>query len=441
MQEERAVLSSLRSWISAAALVVGAALLSVSACKGSTSDTPDGGGGGALATCSVDSECRTGFRCHRELHRCVCTSDSACPSGLYCNAFTGQCVSEVPGCTSDGQCAPSEYCEVSSRTCRKRRAFCEPCTEDVQCGASADRCIRDDQLGRSFCGKACSTDADCPDQATCQSRGGTQTCWPAAATCESLSGCNPDTLQSCTADAECTEGSDQVCDVVQGACVARKRTCPFGQVCDKDTHTCTSACTTDEECALDPDCENTVCRCTNNQCVPVAVCKSRSECQPGQVCVIPPGQSEGECRPSCTSDDQCPLGTACADPDGGGNRCVATCSSDADCALSENCSAARCVPGCQANEVCGFCERCAGTRVKQCTRMTGYCQTCMPPVTPNTCSPAGADWCCNLGGSGVLAKNCASAPCPNGFDCIDIGTLGRGCFPSNPSVCASPTCQ
>ncbi len=438
-----------RLWKVAPVLALGL-LLGSPGCTNTPIDTPDGGDT-IFDSCSVDSECSVGFRCHRELRRCVCTSDSSCPANLFCNAFTGACVAEVPGCTSDGQCAPSQYCEVGNRTCRDRRAYCESCSEDVQCGSSADRCIRDDQLGRSFCGKACTTDADCDAASTCQDKLGGKTCWPANATCEALAGYNPDSGQTCAADADCTDGSDQVCDQVQQLCVARVPTCPFGQVCDRDTVTCTAACTTDDECNLDPDCENTPCRCTNNQCTPIALCRDNSDCEAGKVCVIEPGQTDGECGTACAADTDCPQGSVCTDL-GTRRACMPGCLSSSDCTLAQNCSGGRCVTGCQVDDVCELCQRCApiNPQVNECRGIGSvYCQTCAAPA--DGCQPAtGTQYCCDMdsgaGIAGYLGQDCSTTACPRGFQCFAIsdifGTvLAQNCFPFEPSVCSEPTCN
>ncbi|RMG19458.1 MAG: hypothetical protein D6729_05165 [Deltaproteobacteria bacterium] len=408
----------------------------------------NGGDGGVVGdgTCSVDAECRAGFRCDRERRRCVCTGDDACPANLFCNAFTGQCVSEVPGCTQDGECGPNQYCEVETRTCRTRRGYCEPCTEDRQCGGASDRCIEDPTIGRHFCGKACQGDGDCEQGSTCQTIGGVKTCWPSVATCEQVAGCNPNTGQSCQQDSDCTEGEDQVCDQLQGTCVARVPTCPFGTVCNRDTRQCEAACTIDDDCAAHEDCQTTPCRCTNNECVQILLCRDNSECEPGQVCIVPPGQTEGECGPSCSSDAECPQGQVCTDL-GSRRACVDGCTSNADCPLNSNCSGGRCVPGCQTTAVCQPCEICQpiNPQVKACTQVSGYCEVCTAPA--NGCSTLdGTRYCCDTGPTDYLGVDCSGGRgCPAGFACVDIvdlaGTvIAQNCFPT-ANVCSDPSCN
>jgi len=432
---------------------VGAGLWLSQGCPQSTVNNPDGGSVGGFTECSGNSECPIGFMCHRELRRCVCTNDSSCPPGLYCNAFSGQCVTDVPGCTSDGQCAASEYCETSTRTCRKLHAFCEPCKADVECGGAADRCLLDEQLSRTFCGKACATDADCDKGSSCQDKGGAMSCWPTNSNCESLAGCNPDTSQACTQDADCSEGTDQVCDQVQQSCVARVPTCPFGQVCDRNSKTCTAACTTDDECNLNPDCENTPCRCTNNQCIPISICKDNNECATGKICVIEPGQTQGECGASCVADIDCPQGSVCTDL-GSRKACMPGCTSSADCSLAQNCSGGRCVTGCQTSDVCAICQQCVpvNAQVSECRGIGAtYCQTCaLLPTQDNFCvTVSGTQNCCDMDQSfgvikGMLGQDCSVRPCPSGFDCYGIvsGTVtsAYNCFPSG-NTCSSPTCN
>ena len=413
--------------------------------KTTTTGTPDGGGT-SDGTCNVDAECPTGFKCDRERRRCVCTGDESCPANLFCNAFTGQCVTEVPGCTQDSECGPNQYCEVESRTCRTRRSYCEPCTQDRQCGAAADKCIEDPTVGRRFCGKACSGDGDCREGSTCQTIGGVQTCWPTVATCEQLAGCIPNTGQSCQQDADCTEGQDQVCDLVQGVCVARVPTCPFGTVCNRDTKQCETACTTDDDCAANENCQNSPCRCTNNECVPILLCQDNADCEPGQVCIVEPGQTEGECGPSCTADSDCPQGEVCTDL-GSRRACVPGCVSDADCPLTANCSGGRCVPGCQASVVCQACQLCQpiNPQVKACTKVAGYCEVCTAPA--GSCSsPSPGRYCCDLGQVDYLGVDCSGGrECPAGFSCVPIvdalgNTVAENCFPE-ANACAEPSCN
>jgi len=423
-------------------------------CPPTTTGTPDGGEPQTLnATCNLDSECKTGFLCDRERRRCVCTSDASCPASLYCNAFTGQCDDDVPGCTSDAECAASQYCEIASRTCRSRKSFCEPCGDDRECGTSSDRCVLDTNLGRSFCGKVCATDVDCPEGGTCQTVGGSKTCWPKTTSCEHLTGCTPNTYQACNVDTDCSEGSDQVCDKVQGKCVARVPSCPFGTVCNRQTLQCEAACTTDDECAADEACQTAPCRCTNNECVVIQRCRDHNECAAGLVCVIPSGQVEGECQDGCTQDSDCPQGHLCGST-GSRSVCVKSCASNADCTLAENCSGGACVPGCQTVEVCDVCEFCkpVTAKVNSCEPAgTSYCQTCFPPFGGCNGPDASGRYCCDLVSGGAATTNvwgtdCSGGKgCPGGFNCTDITnlqgtTIAQMCFPSG-DTCEQPTCK
>lgn len=408
-------------------------------------------------TCNVDSECEPGFRCDRENRRCVCTSDDACPPGLFCNSFTGACVEDVPGCTSDADCASSEYCEIPTRTCRHIRGFCEPCEESIECGGSADRCLLDPTNNRKYCGQACVEDGDCPDGASCQTLAGERTCWPEVATCELLKGCNPNSGQPCETDEDCTEGEDQVCDQTQGHCVARVPTCPYGMVCSSETHQCEAACVTDDDCyASDATCdpETNPCRCTNNECVQVFLCTQDSDCESGRLCVIEPGQTEGECRPDCDGDDSlCPQGMLCSDR-GARYECVPGCRGHDDCTVSENCVAGNCrseSPSgrqhCQMPEVCDLCEGCESDAEggHTCQQVAGTCETC--PAPSDSCSPLspGIFCCAVFTNTGYRGLDCSDGQlCPAGHQCLEISSGGvsyGNCFPTSDSVCQASSCN
>lgn len=439
--------------ISSALLLAGPLLLAllVGGCPKTTA-TPDAGPVTNTGQCSVDAECKVGFKCDRELLRCVCTSDDACPATLLCNAFTGQCVTadEIPGCTTDGDCKASQYCDTPTRTCHARKAFCEPCDQDGACGTASDRCVLDPTLNQKFCGQACQDDTGCPEGTTCQTVSGARTCWPAVATCEQLKGCNPNSGQGCAADADCTEGEDQVCDQVQGTCVARVPTCPFGMVCNRDNHQCEAACTTDDECNADPDCQTGPCRCTNNECVRILRCSQDTDCESGKVCVVEAGQSTGECGTACDSDADCPQGTVCQNR-GARNTCAAGCITDADCPLTENCEAGHCVTGCQLDDVCDACQRClpvTGTYHSDCTDVgPAYCwTTCTGPAGAG-CAKSGANFCCRDSATSpaYIRVDCTSVPCPSGFECVTFVDLmdnpvGRACIPLG-TTCQEPGCN
>lgn len=435
--------------VAVAALAGATALL-----PGCTSSQGGGKDGGTLKSsfCNLDSECEKGFKCDRELHQCVCTSDKSCPPSLFCNAFTGQCTSTLIGCAADSDCQDptTQYCQVATHTCHTRKSYCESCTTDAECGTPADKCLLDSTLNEKFCGKACKTDADCANGSSCQTISGNKTCWPTVVTCRQIRGCNPDSGQTCTQNTDCTQGTDQICDKVQGSCVARVSTCPYGTVCGKDTSQCEAACTQDSDCNADPKCQNGPCRCTNSQCEPISVCSTDTDCPAGKVCVLPPGATTGECGAECTTDQDCPQGEVCSSI-GSRSVCKAGCNTNADCPLSANCSAGQCVPGCQTTEVCDTCQVCKpiNSQVNSCQGVGNtYCQACTAPAVQGSCNQAGtppspASWCCNMNGStaSTWGIDCSGTySCPKGFECIAIGTVAHDCLPIG-SACTAATCN
>lgn len=141
----------------------------------------DGGKGkckkGSCEPCSTDDECggagdfcvgadrglKDGKRCLR-----ACETDKDCPGGFTCsdkvvNGFK-VCFPRIEFCVDPCTkitCKPEETCVAG--VCKPKPAPCNVCTEEDKsnCEAGAD-CIPYPGAG-SFCGRKCSTKADCPD--------------------------------------------------------------------------------------------------------------------------------------------------------------------------------------------------------------------------------------------------------------------------------------
>jgi hypothetical protein len=393
--------------------------------------------------CNVDAECGT-LRCDKIRRQCICLSDESCKPAdpmappRYCNNYTGLCVTEISGCTSDSQCGSTEWCDPSIRTCRPLKTFCEPCSADRECGGADDDCILDTTLNRRFCGTACTTNADCVRGATCQDKGGRKQCWPdrtpngVPATCKNFQACTPDSLRTCNQTSDCGDVS-QRCDLAKGKCVAVQQICPFGTVCDPRLKLCVA------ECLQDADCGDVRLRCVNRICEPVDECTRDADCAANQVCVVPPGGAAGECKPSCSTDADCPLGKVCT-PSGTRAHCLPGCTTNADCPLDQRCNGTsrQCegpVVGvsrvCQATSACRTCELCDGVTNVCTNARTGfpYCQPCSSP------SECGGGACVTLpDGQGYCARFCGTGQeCPQGFVCLSLTTGGQACVPSDRS--------
>lgn len=396
--------------------------------------------------CNVDAECGA-LRCDKVRRQCICLSDESCKSAdpaaplRYCNNYTGLCVEEISGCKGDQDCQPTEYCDSAIRSCRSKKTFCEPCAADNECGGDGDNCVLDEALSTKFCGRACAGDADCPRGAKCQDKGGVLQCWPApnpltpneAVSCNDFQGCTPDSLRTCSSNADCADLGDQRCDTASGRCVAINQVCPFGTVCDPRNRICVA------ECAADADCGDASLRCVNRVCEPINECTQDSECPTNKVCSIPSGQTKGQCVPFCQANEDCPLGQICDRGADDRYRCVEGCASNANCPIDQRCNTTtqKCegpivdgVQVCQATTLCNTCELCDAT-TSQCTSAKTTFPYCAPCSSPTQC-PGGT--CVQMDdGFSACAKFCGSGQeCPQGFVCLSLsGGAQYACVPSD----------
>lgn len=377
-----------------------AACLLLSACTQTPDPADDGPRGSsrrleAGETCSLDLECREGLICHASRRVCICVSDASCARGEHCNPFTGACVPEIAGCLADEDCADDQWCDRSSRVCLHLRAFCESCERNAQCGPG-NRCVRQEGSAFGFCGSACASDDDCPLRATHCFAG---QCVPNT-TCADLRPCVADTLLPCSRDLDCPPQAAQICEA--GRCVAEHSGCAYGRSCDPVSRVCVPSCAADEECGNDA-------RCVAGACHPVLRCAHDEECPWGEICRREPGQGEGVCSQSCTSDASCPLEERCV-PVGGRFVCVEGCEEDADCLPWKRCLDGVCTEGfCQTSAVCAPCERCEQGR---CEAVEGtFCKSCGTEGFDPTCGPGAL--CVN----GACAPPCEAGECPSAFFC------------------------
>ncbi len=116
-------------------------------CEFPANPTPGASG----ASCSGNTDCDSGY-CVDSPNGKICSQTclSCCPTGFHCAQISG---------SSD-----------SSYVCLAQFiALCRPCNTDAECGAinAGALCVSAGTDG-SFCGGACSKDADCPGGYSCQ---------------------------------------------------------------------------------------------------------------------------------------------------------------------------------------------------------------------------------------------------------------------------------
>jgi hypothetical protein len=421
-----------------------------------TADCANGG-----AACTTAGQCCSGSCDSGRCAACASEGDgcgAGCCSGLtcgddgkcvvpVCNNFTGLCVAALPGCRADLECPPGTWCDRSVRACKARKGFCEPCTSNLECGGEADLCVLQSGAGSRVCGTSCdpqNQNRDClamaGSGASCQSVAGAWQCLPKEGrTCELFVGCVPDSRTTCRADADCDQVADQVCDQEAGICVARVRSCPFGQTCDPRGKVCVDACVSDADCiAIDPSL-----RCVDRGCEAPAACAATaadpsgdSVCPPNRVCSLTAGLSTGLCVPFCSANGECPPGSVCQRSPQGRYRCSAGCQTNADCLPEEKCykqagaTLGACAGAqgetCQADNACAICSSC-DLAASQCVAdpLRGYCKPCSADAD------CGEGHCLDLESAltGQLETRCGQpcprAGCPHGFVCAEVCVGGE----------------
>jgi len=203
--------------------------------------------------------------------------------------------------------------------------------------------------------------------------------------------------------------------------------------------------------------------------LPIGLCNANTPCPDGQFCF------NGLCALGCQNDDQCASNQHCDIEIGGVGWCkgntVPTCSSDSDCALSQECRSGICsqkpvtpppacewkadgTDGCAADEVCMPEDFEDENSPSKCFKM--------PPCSrENTCPVGLGGAACNADSSGdklLPSKDAICMPglcreqsnCPAGsnpsFECTQLGPIGF-CQPkidipgscTTDGDCADPT--
>jgi hypothetical protein len=149
--------------------------------------------------------------------------------------------SDVPEALSDVDPEPDVLSDVDAEpdvpVVPPPTPFCDPCTEDVDCGGLEDRCLMNSQTGELFCAVDCSTtDGLCPPGGICFDLGeGFMQCVPPLATCVDH---EPVSLKG----QACAEAA--LCYGTYGTCISAGGTgyCTHGCEGDGDCGTGTSRC-------------------------------------------------------------------------------------------------------------------------------------------------------------------------------------------------------
>lgn len=237
-------------------------------------------------TCVEDGLCASG--CATPDPDCVCGADGTC-NGQCQNLLTDpDCPAE---CAADGLCS-TLACPRLDPDCTAELATC---TQDTQCQYRT--CATDPQRPTRYCSRPCT--ATCQTGTSCV---GTVCLQPQLPT--AMEG------QACTPNATfCL--SNTVCASATGAPLACRRTCM-----------------TDVQCATTDE-------CVAGQGAPRVCVRKPPEAMPGEMCMV------GVTR--------CLGGTTCTGLPGGPTTCRLTCTTDANCAMSDECvdgvnSVRLCVP-------------------------------------------------------------------------------------------------
>lgn len=243
-------------------------------------------------------------------HRCAAAL--AVALGLIVAAVGSGCF-DASSCAEIG-CEDDLVCNEASGECEEVDRSCEQtgCPSGQTCDESSGAC-------RSQ-GVECAEDS-CPSRQVCNAQTGY---------CQARGDCQT---------AECRSPAEE-CDAATGQCVPRS--------CDED-----------DECGEGHHCSN------DGECRPGCRPGRRDACPDGEFCRADSGETIGECREHCQSDEECPLGLICEEADDGAScEREPACETDDDCRGDGVCIDDLCQPPpCDSNDTCGdeqVCDRSTG---------------------------------------------------------------------------------
>lgn len=435
----------------------------------------DGTHASCPTSCTLDTDCFTGFKCTGNV--CVakpglgtpCSSGAecqsgACADGVCCNSSCAGscnvCLASL-GATADGTCTNvsgpgSPTC--SPYLCMGTSASCPYfCSNDSQC-VTGYRCNGSGCVPKLAEGSACSTSNMC-----------------LSGYCADGYCCNDPCIGSCnTCAASLGAYANGHCTVISG--IGTPSCSPY--TCDGMNGVCPTSCMDDSGCAPGFICPAGVCvtKYTNGTaCTDNHECQSGS-CSDGYCCDHPCGQGGCDRCDLAGQKGLCmiaPKGNPGANPSCGnyvcnGNQaaCPTTCQTEADCISGYFCSGGACVAKLIAGAACGNgldCQSgmcvdgvcCTSSCTDQCAacNVQGSAGTCTPvvgapvgqrPACGGTGSCVGAcngtktDGCTFPGGS----TQCAPAKCENNIATTASTCNGAGvCNPGTDTPCGSAGCS
>ena len=414
--------------------------------------------GAAGSACMVAGDCNTGLSC---VDGTCCTS-SSCPSGEHCNVsgFAGNCVLPFgTACTSANAAAcPGGSADCVDGVCCNSTCSgqCQACDVSGSVGTCTTVLSGQPHGGRTACAGtgACQAQCDGSSPGACGNSPSTTT---VCATASCTAGVQSDTSY-CDGVGNCIAGALQSClQYVCGAtsCLTSCGTgadCASGYTCKSNVCVTTGANGT--ACTLNTDCTSGF--CTDGVCCTVASCTAPQTCSANTTgtCSLPSGLA-------CTSSSQC-----------GSGYCVdGACCNTACAGQCQACDVSGSVGTCTtviAGQPHGTRPQCSGAGVCQATCDGSSSATCGPPPgTSTTCQAASCtagvqtatSYCNGLGacvigavqacvqylcGPSACLTSCLSpTDCASGYTCksgLCVTTGANGSVCALNSDCASGFC-
>jgi hypothetical protein len=219
---------------------------------------------------------------------------------------------------------------------------------------------------------------------------------------------------------ECLDDSD--CGAAAPACIygrceqcGDKADCPDGQSCYPENHECRPSCTSGQDCTGDaPICDAT------GACVG---CETDMDCPSGEPLCDPLTKQCVE----CTSSTDCGAASPVCDLPRG--DCV-LCLVDGDCGDGEVCNDRQCVP---TPESCGASEVLCPDGCFDLSSDPAHCGACDTNCGPGTC----VSGTCQCGGGSIVCEGACVDPSTDPNHCG--GCPGQNC--GNGQSCVSGVCQ